>query len=240
MRMNAGLPKVRNVRRDERRAVWILIAVVGVLLAAIGVLLFGGPLFDDSPNTDLERDYTQLLKGMQADPGNPAILMTLAETEYELGKKSDALDHAAKAIEVSDGAAGFPVRYAQLLLLEGDLGKAEEQARAEIKLDTQETFAGPHFILAQILFEQDKVDEAIKEMEAGFVIDYTAADMRIVYAEMLAAAGERDRAVTEFETALRFLPSNQRAIDGLAALGVTYEATSTADPHGATTETAAP
>jgi len=238
--MTSSLPKVRSTRGNERRAVWILVAVVGALLIAIGALVLGGSLFDDAPSTDLERDYAQLVAGLQENPDDPAILMTLAEVEYELGKHAEALERAAKAVEVSNSAAGFPVRYAQLLLLEGKLEQAEEQARADIALDTEEKFAGPHFILGQILFEMDKTDEAIEAMDAGFAIDYTAADMRIVYAEMLAAAGEKDRAIEQFQTALQFLPGEARAIDGLAELGVTYEATSTASPHSNTTDTTAP
>lgn len=238
--MTSSLPKVRNTGRNERFALWALIGIVLSLLVVIGVLLLGGSLFDSSPASGLERDYAVLAKGLADDPENAAILMTLAETEYELGKKSESLEHAAKAVKVSEGQLGMPLRYAQLLLLEGRLDEAEKQIREEIKLDTNSEFADAHFILGQILFEKGEGEDAIVEMEAGFAIDYTAADVRIVYAEMLAAAGQKDRAIQEFQTALQFLPGDSRAVDGLAELGVTYEATSTANPHETTTDTIAP
>lgn len=238
--MSSNLPKVRRAGASQRLLVWALVGVVLALVAAVGLLLFGGPLFDDTPQSDLERDYLLLVDALKSNPEDPAVLMTLAETEYELGKTSDALDHAAKAVEVGGDTAGFAVRYAQLLLLEGELDKAEEQARRDIELDTDKQDAGARFILSQILFEAGETDEAIAMMEEGLGIDYTAADMRVVYGEMLAEAGEKEKAIEQFQTALQFLPGETRAIDGLAELGVTYEATSTANPHESTDDTTAP
>jgi len=236
--MASSLPKVRSNRGGQRAVVWVLAGVVAALFAVIGMLLLGGPLFDDSPQSDLERDYALLTDALRSDPDNPAILITLAETEYELGRTGEALDHAAQAAEVSTSTPGFPVRYAQLLLLEGEYELAEQNARLEIELDTDEQNAGARFILGQILFESGQPEEAFEMMDAGLLIDYTAADMRIIYADMLAEAGEDDRAIEQYETALQFLPSDQRALDGLAALGVSYEATSNANPHETTgTET---
>lgn len=232
--MTTTLPKARSVHRRQRVLMWVFGAAIAGLLITIGLLIFGGPLFSNAPKSGLERDYLVLAAALKDKPKDPAVLMTLAETEYELGKKKDALDHAARAVEYAEGKPDYSIRYAQILLLDGDLSKAEEMARKEIKLDTNKENAGARFILGQILFAEGKTDDAIQLMEQGLELDYTAADMRVIYAEMLAKAGKKDRAVEEYQTALKFLPDSQRAIDGLAALGVTYEATATADPHAAT------
>lgn len=235
--MATNLPKVRSTRRSQSLIVWSLAGVVTLLIVAVVYLLLGGSLFGNTPQTDTERDYMLLTEALRTKPNDPAVLMTLAETEYELGKTADAMEHAAKAVKVAPEVPGYAVRYAQLLLLEGKLDKAREQAEREIELDKDETDAGARFILGQILFEAGETEEAIAAMEAGLAMDYTAADVRIVYGEMLAEAGEKDRAIAEFQTALLFLPGNTRAIDGLAALGVSYEATTTADPHASTETT---
>jgi len=236
--MSSNLPKVRRTRRGNRVSAYVLLVAVVALAAVVAFLLVGGPLFDDAPTSDLERDYVLLTDALSDDPGNPAILMTLAETEYELGRTIEALDHAAQAVEAAGDEQGYPLRYAQLLLLEGDLEEAESQARREIEIDADGQNAGARFILGQVLFEAGHTDEAFALMEEGLEIDYTAADMRIAYARMLAEAGEDDAAISQYETALLFLPGDQRALEGLADLGVAYEATTTPDPHGSTsTET---
>ncbi|PKQ29967.1 MAG: hypothetical protein CVT60_02700 [Actinobacteria bacterium HGW-Actinobacteria-10] len=235
--MASDLPKVRSTRRSQSVIVWSLVGVVAMLVVSVTYLLLGGSLFSTTPQTDIERDYMLLTEALRTNPNDPAVLMTLAETEYELGKTADALEHGAKAVEVAPDTSGFAVRYAQLLLLEGEFDKAREQAEREIELDTDNNDAGARFILSQILFEAGETDAAIAMMEEGLAMDYTAADVRVVYGEMLAEAGEKERAITQFETALLFLPGNERAIQGLEALGVSYEATTTVDPHASTETT---
>ncbi|MHB9002741.1 MAG: tetratricopeptide repeat protein [Coriobacteriia bacterium] len=235
--MASDLPKVRSTRRPQSVIVWSLAGVVVLLIVAVAYLALGGSLFSTAPQTDIERDYMLLTEALRSKPNDPAVLMTLAENEYELGKTGDALEHAAKAVEVAPDTSGFAVRYAQLLLLEGEFEKAREQAEREIELDTDTNDAGARFILGQILFEAGETEAAIAAMEEGLAMDYTAADVRIVYGEMLAETGDKDRAISQFKTALLFLPGNERAIAGLAALGVSYEATATTDPHASTETT---
>ena len=232
--MSADLPKVRSSSRSRRMVMWAFIGVALVLVAAIVLLLVGTPLLDDAPTSDLERDYLMLSEALKDNPESPAVLMTLAETAYELGKTGEAMDYAAKAVEFSGDEQGLSVRYAQLLLLEGDLEAAEEQARREIELDVDKQNAGARFILGQILAAGENYEEALEVMKAGLDIDYTAADMRVIYAEILVKAGDDAAAVEEFRTVLLFLPDNQRAIDGLALLGIEYEASETTNPHEAT------
>ncbi len=219
-----------------------LVAVVVLLGAAVGYLVFGSPLFDTAPKTATERDYQLLVAALRTHPDDPAVLMTLAEKEYDLGRKTEALSHAAKAADVATPTAGIPVRYAQLLLLEDQLKKAEKFAVIEIGLDKEKKSAGPRWILAQIQFAQGHKDAALKSMTEGLAIDPMAADARILYADMLVKTGDKKAAEREYRTALKFIPGDPRAIEGLQALGVKYEATSTASPHtsGAPTPTSKP
>lgn len=226
-------PQPIKVARNRGSQTLLISLSVVVALLAVGVayLVFGSPLLSSAPKSAAERDYQLLTTALQSHPNDPAVLMTLAEKEYDLGKEDDALAHASKAAAVATATAGIPIRYAQLLLLENRLKEAEKFARAEIKLDTKGKSAGPHWILAQIQFEQGKKDDALASMAKGLAIDPMAADARILYGDMLVKTGDKAAAQDAYRTALTFLPGDARAIQGLKDLGVKYEATSTAGPH---------
>lgn len=209
----------------------VLAGTALILTAALVYLLVTGSFFDSEPRTDVERDYQMLLAGLSDNPDDPAILMTLAEVEYELGKKSDALEHAAAAIAVSEKQPFYNLRHATLLAREDRLDEAEKALDAEIEI-TGTTKPEPYFLLAQVQAQTGRTDEAIDTMEQGLIIDPAAADMGILYGELLEKAGRDTEAIEAFEKALRFLPGNEAAIAGLERLGVQYEEpTSTPDPH---------
>jgi predicted Zn-dependent protease len=236
-----SLPKARRAGQGDHRVVYVLIGIVVVLILVIAGLLLGGDLFEDQPQSMLERDYELLLEGLAENPENPSVLMTLAEVEYELGKTGDAISHAEKAFELGTEAPGIPYRYAQILVQEGELGRAREALVVEIEMDDLGENAEPLFLMAQVEREDGNIEVAIVKMEEGLEIAYFAADMRILYAEMLEEAGRDEDAIAQLQEALRFLSADSpdspesygraRAIEALERLGVTYEETSTVDPH---------
>jgi tetratricopeptide (TPR) repeat protein len=232
VQVSDGLPRARRVGGTSRATIFILLGVVVVLIGVIAYLLVGSPLFRDEPQSDAERDYQVLLKASKEDPKNAAILISLAEAEYTLGKADDALAHAKKAVGLAEGQAGIRVRYATLLVREGDLDAAAKALQDEIKEFGRDS-AEPYFLLAQIQVEQGKTDEGLKTMELALEISPMAADMRAVYADMLARAGKKKEAIAAYEEALTFLPGNADIISALEDLGVkVQETTSTPDPHG--------
>ncbi|GAB4276278.1 MAG: hypothetical protein Kow0056_06520 [Coriobacteriia bacterium] len=224
-------PRAKRIVTGEQRVVYSLIIIVVILIGVVLALLFGGGMLSDEPRTPLERDYVLLLQGLERYPDDPAVLMTLAEVELELGKEADALEHASLAYEYGFETPGIPLRYAQILVQVGDTEQAKQAIDQEIELDTVGNNPEPLFLLAQILREEGDLEGALENMETGLDLAYQAADMRILYADMLAEAGREDDAIAQYEEALRYLPGDERAIAGLAALGVEYEATQTVDPH---------
>ena len=212
------------------KVVYMLLGIVGVLIVVVGVMLFGGSVFDQTPRTELERDYEMLLQALETYPDEPSVLMTLAEVEYEMGRRRDAMDHAARASEVATAVPNINLRYAQLLMQEDRLEEAEAFALREAELVGRSS-GRPQFLLAQILREQGRLDEALEMMAVATQIDYFAADKKVLYAEMLVEAGREDEAIEQFQEARRFLPEDQRIIDGLEALGVEVEPYDGTNPH---------
>lgn len=212
--------------------VWVLVAVILMLVAAVGYLLLTSDLFSDQPTTDLDRDYQMLLSGLEENPDNPALLMTLAEVEYELGKTADAFAHAERAIELSEGTTGMNIRFAALLVREGRLEEARDAAQAELDVGDG-TNAEPYFLIAQIDLELEEWDGAIENMEKGLALQPVAADMMIVYGRILEGAGRTDDAIVQYKRAYLFLPDDRGLVDALDRLGVSVEASGTpVAPHG--------
>jgi tetratricopeptide (TPR) repeat protein len=217
--------------------IYVLVAAIVALVAGIGVLLFSGDLFDPQPSSKAERDYLLLVEGLQENPENPVVLMALAETEMELGREDDAAGHALQAFELGEDVPGIPQRYAQIMLAMGDDEAALVGVQAELEIGALSSSPEPYFIWAQILRSREDLDGALEKMEQALAVEYMAADIRIVYADMLAEAGREDDAIDQYQEALRFLPGDDRAISGLEALGVSVEATQGVNPHGTTEET---
>jgi predicted Zn-dependent protease len=227
------LPKAKRVGGGDRRALYVLIGIAAVLVIAVAYVLFSSSsLFNPAPKSAAERDYQALLLGLKLHPNDPAVLMTLAEKEFELGKKGDALAHGARASDLATSTIGISVRFAQILLQDNKPSDAKKYVDRELKIDSKTFRAEPHYLLAQILYQQGKKTEAIKEMEKTLSADYTAADMKIVYADMLAGVGRKADAIRAYKDALRYLPNDKRALEGLAKLGVAVGLTPTPpNPH---------
>jgi len=223
-------PKVRRVSGGPSKVTYGLLGVVAVLIVVVGVLLLGGDLFNQTPQNDLERDHRMLVEALRDNPDNPGVLMTLAEVEYEMGRKRDAMDRAARASEVASATPGINVRYAQLLMLEERFEEAEAAANKEIEIAGTRS-GHPYFILAQVLRAQGRLDEAIAQVEIAIRIDYYAADMKILYGDMLVEADRKDEAIDQYNEALRYLPDDPRIVKALESLGVTVAPSDGSNPH---------
>ncbi len=226
----SSLPKVKRANRRTSVLTWAFLGTFIVVLAVVVGLLLTGNLFSPEPKTDAQRDYELLIDGLKKNPKNAALLMTLAETEWELGRKGDARDHAEKAIKNGGTESGIQLRYAQIMIQDNKLDAATKAVEREL-LVTEGNSPEPYFLLAQIQADQEKYDEAIKTMSKGLDIAPTAADMRIVYGEILEKAGKEKRAIAQFTEALKYLPGEEGAIAGLKRLGAPIPAAAES-PHG--------
>ncbi|PKQ17162.1 MAG: hypothetical protein CVT67_01605 [Actinobacteria bacterium HGW-Actinobacteria-7] len=226
----SSLPKVKRANRRTTVLTWAFLGTFIVVLAVIIGLLLTGTLFNTEPKTDTERDYQLLLDGLKRNPKNAALLMTLAETEWDLGRKGDARSHAEKAIANGAKESGIQLRYAQLMIKDNKLDIATKAVERELVV-TEYKAAEPYFLLAQIQAEQKKYDEAIKTMDKGLKIIPTAADMRVTYGEILEKADKKKRAIAQYTEALKYLPGNEDAIAGLKRLGAPIPAPAES-PHG--------
>ena len=231
--MSGSLPKAKRIGGANKTVVWMLAGVAVVLVGALAYLLVSSPLFSKEARTDADRDYQLLVEGAKKNPKDPAIQMTLAETEFRLGKKDDGLERAAKAVKLAEEQAGYRTRYATLLVQVDELEKAKMLLVEEIDI-AGEKDPEPHFLLAQVLSELGDDEGAIKTMKSGLALNPNAADMRIAYGRILENAKRKDEAIAQYQLALKFLPGDKTAIDALGRLGVKVEESPAPDAgHGA-------
>ncbi|MCL4079322.1 tetratricopeptide repeat protein [Coriobacteriia bacterium Es71-Z0120] len=228
--MAARKPKVKRVMSPQQAMPWILTGVAVLLVGVIVALLASEGVFDAGPKSDAERDYQLLVDGLQKNPDDPAILMTLAEVEYDLGKKADAIAHAERAVKVAKDPEGWSVRLAALYVRDGQIKKAKTALETELKGGDGTNDGEAYFLLGQVERDLGDLDAALKALEKAVEIMPVNADVRLVYAEVLEKAGKRDEAATQFQAALKFLPGDERALAGLKRLGVKPEET-TSSPH---------
>lgn len=231
--MSERLPRVVRTTARITPLTWVLVVVIAALLTALAVLIASGPLAERSDDAD--RDYRLLTDGLKENPDDPAVLMTLAEAEFRMGKVTDALRHAKKAVAQAGDTPGYRLRYAGLLLQDHQEKVARPLVEDEIALGTPGD-PEPYFLLAQIEWNLRDDAAALENMRKGLAIAPQAADMIILYADMLAESGDEDAAIAQYREALRFLPGDSRAEQGIRELGgvppTSKDATS---PHDAVT-----
>jgi tetratricopeptide (TPR) repeat protein len=220
--------KARRVSGGRSPLVYILVGVIVALLAVVAVFLANSPLFREPSANEIAR--TEILASLDANPGDPNLLMMLAEVEYELGRESDALEHAGQAVANGEETPTIRLRYAMLLLREERVEEAKVELEAELELDDRNAEA--HFLLGQVHRELGDLDPAFVSLERALELSPYNGDYRLVYADTLALAGRTAEAEAAYRSVLAVLPDDARAIKGLADIGVSYEPTETPNPHG--------
>lgn len=219
--------KARRAGGGHSRTIMVLVGIAVLLLAVIVVYLLNSSLFREPTALDLARE--ELIAALEANPGDPGLLMSLAEVEYELGRRGDAFNHAEQAVANGPEVPNINMRYAMLLLKEEREEQAKTALEAELALDPLS--AETNFLMAQVLREMEDYEGALAAVQITLDKNYTDGDARILYAQILSDLGRTDEAIAAFNDANEILPGDERIVEGLAELGVSYEATETVNPH---------
>jgi predicted Zn-dependent protease len=222
--------KARKAVSRERTMVYLLLAVVVALVLIVGILLLQSPLFKEPTAVDLA--YQELLAGVEQNPDDAGLLMSLAEIEWELKKRGDAIEHAERALAAGKDVPGIGWRYAMLMIKADQADRAGAALEAEVALNPDNMDA--LFLLGQVKRENGDLEGAAEALKEVLKVRYYDADARIVYAGVLAQMGDKEGAIKEYEAARRYLPDDPRILQGLKDLGETVEETVTVDPHGST------
>ena len=151
-------------------------------------------------------------------PGNPQILMALADYYVAVGKFDEARKHAQA---VGDSGTASPHELlASIALAKGDLAEAEREARAALERYPQKRV--PRIILARVLHDRRDCAGALAQLDAVARSRASEAspfqNANFLRGDCLARMGRAAEAEAAFREEIRAFPTNTRARAGLAML----------------------
>jgi Flp pilus assembly protein TadD len=134
-----------------------------------------------------------------------------------VGRVADGITHLRRATTLEPRDAHLRFNLARALALQGDHRTAAAELRQALAIDPD--FSEAHQELGVLLFEAQRLTEAIEHLEAAARL---APESSIAHASLggaLAQAGRRDDAIQHLRRALALDPSNSAARENLARLG---------------------
>ncbi len=157
------------------------------------------------------------LKAANLRPDDPKTNMNLGLAFMALGQIDDALPYARRATELSPNSAAAWGNYALVLDSSGQHAEAEAAYRKSLDLDP--TVAGVRLNYATNLIRQNRPKEAISLLEPLVKEQRSVLGLRRL-GDAYAAAGQPDRAVEQYQAALRLSPRYYPAMNQIAAVRI--------------------
>jgi tetratricopeptide (TPR) repeat protein len=173
-------------------------------LPSIGILFAVAMVFamflENAPDA---RSQTKRLRGTFLAAGALTLLFIILSTRQSLlwGGNVALFAHAA---EVSPNFYFAHINHGAALRLERRHKEAEEAFRRAISL---RPLGNTYGLLAQVLAEQKKFDEAIVEFEQGMLLDPKDYELHHGLGQVYALQRNFDAALAEYERALALMPS---------------------------------
>ncbi|MDB5262211.1 MAG: tetratricopeptide repeat protein, partial [Adhaeribacter sp.] len=168
------------------------------------------------------RNFNEAQNALQAaiaaDPNYAPAYRELGEMYYFAGKYDQALENYRKYISMAENTADTRAKYASFLFLTKDYPGTITEAQQVLSRDPKH--AVMNRVLAYSLYETDKNAEALTTMENYFKVADPASVLSSDYAyygRMLAIAGKKDLAQTNFNKALEMDPTNVELMDDIAS-----------------------
>lgn len=245
----AEAPRAQKRRKSSmfddpvvRVMTWIAIGMVMLFLSGIlGALMFG-LIGNNVPRTAVERRLVELEAILGANPKDTEVHAKYIAVLVSAGRYSDANDAIKKAFKETDQTAGADITIAQakLFLARKDyknaLAKADEAKKIiqknydeEMKSDKlpnrskafgmNKNFGEASLVMARVYLAQGDTEKAIKEYDEFLKLDTRASDIFIERGNAYAKLGKTAEAKADYETALKYDPTNADALAGLKQIG---------------------
>jgi tetratricopeptide (TPR) repeat protein len=221
---------------------WIAIGLVVLFLSGIlGALMFG-LVGNKAPRTAVERRVNELQGLLVTNPKDPEIHAKYILVLVSAGRYSEANDAINKAMKVVDQSAGADITIAKAKLLlakkdyKGALATVAEAKKiiqknydAEIKstklpnpskaFGMNKNYGEAALVAAHVYVAQGDWENAVKEYNEFLKLDPLASDILIERGNAYLQLGKTAEAKADFETALKFDPTNEAALAGIKKIG---------------------
>jgi tetratricopeptide (TPR) repeat protein len=225
-----------------RLMTWIAVGMVVLFLSGIlGALMFG-LIGNKAPRTAVERRVNELQGLLVTNPKDPDIHAKYILVLVSAGRYSEADDAIKKALKVVDQSAGADITIARAkwFLAKKDYKNAlasvaeakaiiKKNYDAEMKSDKlpnrsksfgmNKNFGEAALVAAHVYVAQGDYDKAVKEYSEYLKLDALASDILIERANAYLKLGKTAEAKADFETALKYDPTNEAALAGLKKIG---------------------
>ena len=211
-----------------------VLALIIVLLGTAATLLYYLGNQNTAPKTYTERELAQWEAAVAENPGDASAWAKLAYSYAEAGRIDEALTSVDRGRRVAQADALVLVeadvlriagRYAEALdaydVAEQEIAAAQEAA--ELELQKKNVFlpldgasmGGVYYGRGLCRIELKDIEGAIADLEKAVDVMPQQSTIRIVLAEQYAKTGEYDRAEEQYSEALRYVPDDPAALEGL-------------------------
>lgn len=153
---------------------------------------------------------------LDADPNNAFALGIVAGGHIQRGKFSAAREALRRAMAIAPNLSGNHSQLASILMVEGDLEEARQEARRESLVFWRN--AQPYFLQTQIEFAMGRPEVARRMIEAISPQHPYAEPYRPLLASAKLMMGEIDGAREEIEASLKAFPGNPSVLLSAAGL----------------------
>jgi tetratricopeptide (TPR) repeat protein len=224
-----------------RRLTFVALGLVLLYLLTITSALVLGVLGASAPKTVVERDVQYYEALTMQDPTDTAVWLEYITALIEDGqymKAQDVIDRATAAIDQS-GTEDFSIAQAQLYFARGDYEQCTalaDEIRSTLKAWYEESKATPgtaeakgepindNYYLALVVKAEAQIalgdDEGAIDTLTLYLDDNpTAADVYVRRGDLRASAGDIAGAEADFREALRYIPDDAAALEGLRRIG---------------------
>ncbi len=160
-----------------------------------------------------------LKESARLSPGNPQVLLALADFYLETGQYDEARRHALLAQE--SGAANVHENLARIAVAQGHWGKAESEAAAALREYPDRRI--PRLILGRVKGARGDLAGALAELEVARALSEKEKqrplyNLSFLRGDLLARLGRSAEAEAAFREEIRDFPSAPPAWTGLALL----------------------
>jgi len=235
--------KGKSIMADSvvRRLTFLALALVVLYLVAVASALLTGILGGEKPRTMLERDIQYYEQKAMQTPNDATMWQEYVSaliTAKQYAQAADVLDRAQAAVEET-GTASISTARAQLQFAKGDYDEAIETCNS-IQLMLKDYYSAqrktpgtPEYLGAPVsdnyydslVIEAESYaakgdDEAALACLDEYLKDRPrAADVLIRRGDLRADVGNTAGAEEDYREALRYLPGDAAALDGLKRIG---------------------
>jgi tetratricopeptide (TPR) repeat protein len=209
--MNVGRIDSVSDRTLNRLLAWGAAALVACVIA-FGVLYFFDQRVGGGPSI-AERQVAEAEAAVVESPSDVGLRLALAQAYQADDRLDDSLKQYAEVLKAEPKHRTALLGQGRLLFLKGDVDSAAAPLKEITDAALEGEFAGADAQLQEALYylgaielKQGRNDDAIAHLERSLSINPADSDAHFQLGNALLKAGKPERALSEFRTAVLFVP----------------------------------